>query len=81
MNELLQQMERFNGILLATTNPLQQLVQLTPLLTAGDFQAVARQARFRPLASADAFVAELQKALQLKGGGSVVMPEVTNRRQ
>lgn len=129
VNELLQQMERFNGILLATTNQLsqldqaalrrfdlmigfsyltdeqamdllhehckvlnlplhmaplkqlQQLVQLTPLLTAGDFQAVARQARFRPLASTDAFVAELQKALKLKGGGSVVMPEVTNRLQ
>lgn len=129
VNELLQQMERFNGILLATTNQLpqldqaalrrfdlmigfnyltdeqamdllhehckvlnlslqmaplkqlQQLVQLTPLLTAGDFQAVARQARFRPLASADAFVAELQKMVLLKGGGSIVMPDATKRLQ
>jgi transitional endoplasmic reticulum ATPase len=129
VNELLQQMERFNGILLATTNQLpqldqaalrrfdliigflyltdeqamdllhehckvlnlplhmaslkqlQQLVQLTPLLTAGDFQAVARQARFRPLASADAFVAELQKMVRLKGGGAIVMSDTTNRLQ
>lgn len=129
VNELLQQMERFNGILLATTNqlpqldqaalrrfdliigftyltdeqamdllhehckalnlPLQmaplkqlkQLVQLTPLLTAGDFQAVARQARFRPLTSADAFVAELQKIVLLKGGGAIVMADTSNRLQ
>ncbi len=129
VNELLQQMERFNGILLATTNQLpqldqaalrrfdliiefnyltaeqamdllheyckvlnlplgmaalkqlQQLVLLTPQLTAGDYHAVARQARFRPLASADAFVAELQKMVRLKGGGSIVMPDASNRLQ
>lgn len=129
VNELLQQMERFNGILLTTTNQLpqldqaalrrfdlvigfsylsaeqtlnlfreyckllglstplgalkqlQHLVSLTPLLTAGDFHAVARQARFRPLADAEAFVTELQKAVQLKAGASVIATEGSNRLQ
>jgi SpoVK/Ycf46/Vps4 family AAA+-type ATPase len=125
VNELLQQMERFNGILLATTNQLPQLDQaslrrfdliiqfdyLTPeqamdllethcialnlpmemtafqqlqqmvMLTPGDFRAIVRQARFRPLTDADAFVAELQKTIRLKGGSTVVMPEQTNRLQ
>lgn len=129
VNELLQQMERFDGILMATTNQLpqldqaalrrfdlliefnyltadqamdllheyckllnlpldmaalkqlQQLVLLTPQLTAGDYHAVARQASFRPLASADSFVAELQKMLRLKGGGSIAIPDATTRLQ
>ena len=125
VNELLQQMERFNGILLATTNQLPQLdqaalrrfdlfvefnyltakqamdllevhcvalnlpmemsafqqLQQMSRLTPGDFNAVVRQARFRALADADAFVAALQKAVRLKGGGSIVMPDATNRLQ
>ena len=66
---------------MAPLQQLKQLVQLTPLLTAGDFQAVARQARFRPPASADAFVAELQKIVLLKGGGAIVIPDTSNRLQ
>jgi len=124
VNEMLQQMERFNGILLATTNQLPQLdqaalrrfdlhigfnylqaeqaldllheyckllnlpldmaalkqLQQMSLLTPGDFQAVARQARFRPLADASAFVAQLQKAVLLKSQGSALecSPETTS---
>ncbi len=124
VNEMLQQMERFNGILLATTNQLPQLdqaalrrfdlhigfnylqteqaldllheyskllnlpldmaalkqLQQMSLLTPGDFQAVARQARFRPLPDASAFVAQLHQAVLLKSQGSVLecSPEATS---
>ena len=65
----------------AALNQLQQLVLLTPQLTAGDFHAVARQARFRPLVFADEFVAELQKSVRLKAGASVIGPETNKRLQ
>ena len=48
---------------------LARLQQLTP----GDFAAVLRQSRFRPLASAAALVAGLEGECRLKQGGSKAM--------
>ena len=125
VNELLQQMERFNGILLATTNQLTMLDQAAlrrfdliiefgflqpeqarslltahckaldlslqqsalaqvgqlPMLTLGDFQAIARQHNFCKLVDSDAFVSQLLKAVARKGAEPMLMSEPAKHLQ
>ena len=66
---LLQQHCRLLGIDLPTPHDAQVLRRLTNL-TPGDFAAVMRQNRFRPLRSAQRWVASLQAECALKQGGA-----------
>ena len=115
VNEMLVQMEAFNGVFIASTNLMHNLDQAAlrrfdikiklgylkpeqaselfavqcealaipepseallaqvaamPLLTPGDFAAVQRQHRFRPLKNADCVLAALREECMVKEGGN-----------
>lgn len=68
-------MSRYCGQLDLDTPQPAQLARLARLrkLTPGDFAAVIRQSRFRPIASVDALIAALEAECAVKEGAAAGM--------